>query len=34
LVADAHEWTDGLADDSDEEFDEPELLGAGAGSMW
>jgi RNA polymerase sigma-70 factor (ECF subfamily) len=33
-VADAQEWTDGLADDSDEEFDEPELVGAGAGSMW
>jgi RNA polymerase sigma-70 factor (ECF subfamily) len=33
-VADAQEWTDGLADDSDEEFDEAELVGAGAGSMW
>jgi RNA polymerase sigma-70 factor (ECF subfamily) len=33
-VADAQEWTNGLADDSDEEFDEPGLVGAGAGSMW
>src|SRR6185437_14958541 len=33
-VADSQEWTDGLADDADEEFDEPELVGAGAGSMW
>jgi RNA polymerase sigma-70 factor, ECF subfamily len=33
-VADAQEWTDGLADDSGEEFDELELIGAGSGSMW
>jgi RNA polymerase sigma-70 factor (ECF subfamily) len=35
-VADAREWSDGQYDDPDEEFDEPELVGvgAGAGSMW
>lgn len=33
-VADAQEWTDGLADDSGEEFGEAELIGAGSGSMW
>jgi RNA polymerase sigma-70 factor, ECF subfamily len=33
-VADAQEWTDGLAEDPDDEFDEPALVGAGAGSMW
>jgi RNA polymerase sigma-70 factor (ECF subfamily) len=33
-VADAQEWTDSPADRPDEEFDEPELVGAGAGSMW
>jgi RNA polymerase sigma-70 factor, ECF subfamily len=33
-VSDAQEWTDSQADDSDEEFDEPELVAAGAGSMW
>lgn len=33
-VADAQEWTDGLADESGEAFDEPELIGAGSGSMW
>jgi RNA polymerase sigma-70 factor, ECF subfamily len=33
-VADAQEWTDGLTEAPDEEFDEPALVGAGAGSMW
>jgi RNA polymerase sigma-70 factor, ECF subfamily len=33
-VADAQEWTDGQAEDPDEEFDEAELVGAGSGSMW
>jgi RNA polymerase sigma-70 factor (ECF subfamily) len=33
-VADAQEWTDGQEVDSDEEFDEPELVGADSGSMW
>jgi len=30
-VADAREWTDGVGCDADEEFDEPELVGAGSG---
>ena len=33
-VADTREWTDGQAEDSAEEFDEPELVAAGAGSLW
>ncbi len=33
-VADAHEWTDGLIDDPDDDSDEPGLVGAGAGRLW